>query len=473
MDSSDVCFLPAHEMLDMVRRREISATELLDCHLNQIAKVNSNINAIVTLDEEQAKATAQDIDKRLGAKNHVGILEGLPVAHKDLTVTKGLKTTFGSPIFKDFVPDQDALIVDRLKRSGAITIGKTNTPEFGAGSQTFNEVFGATRNPYNFEKTCGGSSGGAAAALSSGLVALADGSDLGGSLRNPASFCNVVGLRPSAGRVPTWPTPAAWFPLSVLGPMARTVADVAMMMSVIAGPDRRCPLSIMESPDIFRQRLERDFKGVKVAWSRSLGGLPVDDEVLSVVESAVLGMKDIGCIVEEVDPNLKEADEVFHVLRAWHMESTLGDLLSKHPDQFKDTLVWNIEQGKALSGADVARAERLRTRLFERFSRFMDTYEFIICPVTQVLPFDIEIPYVSEINGKTLSNYLEWMKSCFHISVTGHPALSVPAGFSSSGLPVGLQIIGRFRDDFGVLQFGHAFEQLNEFWKIRPEKLEV
>ena len=255
--------------------------------------------------------------------------------------------------------------------------------------------------------------------------------------------------------------------------MARTVADVAMMMSVIAGPDRRCPLSIMESPDIFRQRLERDFKGVKVAWSRSLGGLPVDDEVLSVVESAVLGMKDIGCIVEEVDPNLKEADEVFHVLRAWHMESTLGDLLSKHPDQFKDILVWNIEQGKALSGADVARAERLRTRLFERFSRFMDTYEFIICPVTQVLPFDINIPYVSEINGKTLSNYLEWMKSCFHISVTGHPALSVPAGFSSSGLPVGLQIIGRFRDDFGVLQFGHAFEQLNEFWKIRPEKLEV
>ncbi len=473
MDSSDVCFLPAHEMLDMVRRREISVSELLHCHLNQIAKVNSHINAIVTLDEGQARATAQDIDRRLGAKRHVGILEGLPVAHKDLTVTKGLRTTFGSPIFKDFVPDQDALIVDRLKRSGAITIGKTNTPEFGAGSQTFNEVFGATRNPYNLEKTCGGSSGGAAAALSSGLVALADGSDLGGSLRNPASFCNVVGLRPSAGRVPTWPTTAAWFPLSVLGPMARTVADVAMMMSVIAGSDRRCPLSITESPDIFRQRLERNFKGVKVAWSRSLGGLPVDDEVLNVVESAVLGMKDIGCVVEEVDPNLKEADEVFHVLRAWHMESTLGDLLSKHPDQFKDTLVWNIEQGKALSGADVARAERLRTRLFERFSRFMDTYEFIICPVTQVLPFDINIPYVSEINGKTLSNYLEWMKSCFHISVTGHPALSVPAGFSSSGLPVGLQIVGRFRDDFGVLQFGHAFEKLNEFWKIRPENLEV
>ena len=298
---------------------------------------------------------------------------------------------------------------------------------------------------------------------------LADGSDLGGSLRNPASFCNVVGLRPSTGLVPIWPNPSAWFPLSVLGPMARTVADVSLMLSAIAGPDRRCPLSMTENPNIFQQGLERDFGGVRVAWSKTLGGLPVDDEVLSVIEGAVHQLENTGCIIEEVDPDLAEADEVFHVLRAWHMESALGELLTAHPDQFKDTLVWNIEQGKTLTGPDVARAERLRTTMFERLDRFMGTYEFIICPVTQVLPFNVDLPYVSEINGNTLSNYLDWMKSCFRISATGHPALSVPAGFSSSGLPVGLQIVGRFRDDFGVLQFGHAFEQLSEFWKTRPK----
>ncbi|MDC1310963.1 amidase [Burkholderiales bacterium] len=469
MTSLDVCFLPAHKMLEMVSQGEISAVELLECHLEQIEKFNGKINAIVTLDEDRAKSTARLIDQRISKRDPLRILEALPIAHKDLTLTKGMKTTFGSPIFENFVPDQNALIVDRLQQSGAVTIGKTNTPEFGAGSQTFNNVFGATRNPYDLEKTCGGSSGGAAAALAAGLIPIADGSDLGGSLRNPASFCNVVGFRPSTGRVPVWPNPSAWFPLSVLGPMARTVTDVSLMLSAIAGPDRRCPLSIMENPSIFQERLARDFNGVRVAWSRTLGGLPVDDEVLKVIEGAVRGLEGLGCIVEEVDPDLKEADEVFHVLRAWHMESSLGDLLKKHPNQFKDTLVWNIEQGKALKGLDVARAERLRTALFDRLNRFMDTYEFIICPVTQVLPFDIDLPYVREINGNTLTNYLEWMKSCFRISVTGHPALSVPAGFSSSGLPVGLQIIGRFRDDFGVLQFGHAFEQLNEVWKTRPQ----
>ena len=469
MTSLDVCFLPAHRMLEMVSKREISAVELLDCHLAQIAKFNGKINAIVTLDEDRARSTARSIDQRISQNSPMRILEALPVAHKDLTVTKGMRTTFGSPIFENFVPDRNALIVDRLQDSGAVTIGKTNTPEFGAGSQTFNTVFGTTRNPYDLDKTCGGSSGGAAAALATGFIPIADGSDHGGSLRNPASFCNVVGLRPSTGRVPTWPNASAWYPLSVLGPMARTVTDISLMLSAIAGPDRRCPMSIMERSNIFQQGLVRDFNGVRIAWSRTLGGIPVDNEVLGVIEAAVRSLEDLGCIVDEIDPDLNEADEVFHVLRAWHMESTLGHLLKEHPSQLKDTVVWNIEQGKLLKGSDIARAERLRTALFERFSRFMDTYEFIICPVTQVLPFDVNLPYVKEINGNTLSNYLEWMKSCFRISVTGHPALSVPAGFSAGGLPVGLQIIGRFRDDFGVLQFGHAFEQLNEVWKTRPQ----
>jgi amidase len=462
-------FLPAHEMVELVSSRELSATELLEIHLARIEQVNSKINAIVTLDVDRARESSRSIDSRIARGESVRPLEGLPIAHKDLTMTKGLRTTFGSTLFENFVPDQDALIVTRLKDAGAVTIGKTNTPEFGAGSQTFNNVFGATVNPYDCSLTCGGSSGGAAAALATGMIPLADGSDLGGSLRNPAAFCNVVGLRPSTGRVPAWPTTSAWFPLSVLGPMARTVQDIALMMSVISGFDDRCPISISEPGSIFCQQLDRDFKGTRVAWSPTLGGLPVDQQVTDILVNARSYLEELGCIVEEVDPDLSGADEIFLTLRAWHMEATLGELLKRHPSSFKDTLAWNIGEGLKLSGPDLGRAERLRTSLFERLNRFMQTYEFIICPVTQVLPFDVTQPFVREINGIQLENYLEWMKSCFQISVTGHPALSVPAGFSSTGLPVGMQIVGRYRDDFGVMQLGHAYEQVTEFWKNRPD----
>ena len=465
----DLNFLPAHEMVELVSSRKLSATELLEIHLTRIEQVNSKINAIVTLDVDRARESARSIDSRIARGEFVRPLEGLPIAHKDLTLTKGLTTTFGSALFENFVPDQDALIVTRLKDAGAVTIGKTNTPEFGAGSQTFNNVFGATVNPYDCSLTCGGSSGGAAAALASGMIPLADGSDLGGSLRNPAAFCNVVGLRPSTGRVPAWPTTSAWFPLSVLGPMGRTVQDIALMMSVISGFDDRCPISISEPGSIFCEQLDRDFKGVRVAWSPTLGGLPVDQQVKDVLANARRYLEDLGCIVDEVDPDLSGADEIFLTLRAWHMETTLGELLKKHPSSFKDTLAWNIGEGLKLSGPDLGQAERLRTSLFERLNRFMQTYEFIICPVTQVLPFDVTQPFVREINGIQLENYLEWMKSCFQISVTGHPALSVPAGFSPTGLPVGMQIVGRYRDDFGVMQLGHAYEQATEFWKNRPD----
>ena len=468
MNTKDICFFPAHIMLDMIAKKEISALELLLAHIDRIETVNQKINAIVTLDLERAREIALAIDDRLSKNEPFRTLEALPIAHKDLVLTNGIRTTFGSPIYENLIPDQDSLIVTRLKEAGAVTLGKTNTPEFGAGSQTFNTIFGVTSNPYDLEKTCGGSSGGAAAAVAAGLIPIADGSDLGGSLRNPASFCNVVGLRPSTGRVPTWPSMSAWFPLSVLGPMARTVKDVALVMSSIAGPDNRCPISLQENPQIFKASLERDFQGVRVAWSKNLGGLPVASEVSKVLDSVVGKFTDVGCVVEEVDPDLNEADEIFHTLRAWHMESSFGELFKEHPDKFKDTLVWNIEQGQLLSGADVARAERLRTKLFERLSRFMSTYEFIISPVTQVLPFDKKLPYVTEINGEKLSNYLEWMKSCIRISATGHPALSLPAGFSDSGLPVGIQITGRYRRDFDVLQLGHAIEQITGYWKNKP-----
>ena len=461
----------------MIRERQVSALEVMQAHLDQIERTNPGVNAIVTLLPERALDSARELDARLAqgsaseALSHPstsGALCGLPVAHKDLVVTKGIRTTFGSPIFTDFVPEHDAIIVERLKAAGALTIGKTNTPEFGAGSQTFNTVFGPTRNPYNPDKTCGGSSGGAAAALASGMIPIADGSDLGGSLRNPASFCNVVGLRPSAGRVPIWPAPSAWFPLSVVGPMGRTVSDVALIMSAIAGPDPRSPISLEEPAAQFSRPLERDFKRVRIAWSRDLGGLQVEPEVTRVLEAHRKVFEELGCTVVDTHPDLTDADEIFQVMRAWNLELSYGELLETKREQMKDTVVWNLEKGAGLTGPQLGSAERKRTQLFHRMHEFMDHYDFLVAPVVQVLPFDVTQPYVTEINGEEMVTYIDWMKSCYWISVTGQPALSVPCGFSREGLPVGLQIIGRYRDDFGVLQLGHAFEQATGYWKQKP-----
>lgn len=452
----------------MIRAREISALETMQAHLAQIERVNPKVNAIVTLLPEQALAGARAVDAQLARGEDPGPLAGLPVAHKDLTVTKDVRTTFGSPIYKDFVPDVDAIIVERLKHGGAITVGKTNTPEFGAGSQTFNEVFGATLNPYDTTKTCGGSSGGAAVALACGMLPIADGSDLGGSLRNPASFCNVVGLRPSPGRVPNWPSFSAWFPLSVVGPMARTAADVALMLSAIAGPDAREPFSLDESGSRFAQALARDFGNVRIAWSPDLGGLPMEPEVAKVIGAQRAVFEDLGCKVEDASPDLSDADEIFQVMRAWNFELSHGELMKSKRAQMKDTVIWNIEEGAKLSGPQLAAAERKRTQLFHRVRRFMDNYDFLVAPVVQVLPFDVKQPYVNEINGEKLGTYIDWMKSCYWITVTGLPAASIPCGFSQSGLPVGIQIVGRFRDDFGVLQLGDAFERATGYWKQRP-----
>ncbi|HEY5930304.1 MAG TPA: amidase family protein, partial [Burkholderiales bacterium] len=375
---------------------------------------------------------------------------------------------FGSPIYKDFVPEVDAIIVERLKKAGAVSLGKTNTPEFGAGSQTFNKVFGATRNPYDLSKTCGGSSGGAAVALACGMVPIADGSDLGGSLRNPASFCNVVGLRPSSGRVPNWPGFSAWFSMTVVGPMARTTQDVALALSAIAGPDSRAPLSLQEPGQAFARPLQRSFKGARIAWSSDLGGLPLEPEVRRIVDAQRQVFVDLGCTVEDATPDLRDADEIFGVMRAWNMELSFGQMLKTRRDQMKDTVIWNIEEGARLTGPQVGAAEAKRTQLFQRMHDFMGKYDFLVAPVVQVLPFAVDVPYPTEINGTKLANYIEWMRSCYYITVTGAPALSVPCGFSAQGLPVGLQIAGRYHDDFGVLQMGHAFEQATGFWKQRP-----
>jgi len=304
-------------------------------------------------------------------------------------------------------------------------------------------VFGETLNPYDTTRTCGGSSGGAAAALACGMVPIADGSDMGGSLRNPASFCNVVGFRPSLGRVPSWPSQAAWSQLSTEGPMARTVRDVALMLGAISGPDPRSPLAISEpGRDLFRP-LERDFSGTRIAWSHDLGGLPVDPRVTAVLYGQRRVFEDIGCLVEDDEPDLTNADEVFKTLRAWHFELNYGELLEGHSSRMKETVVWNIEQGARLSGPEVGRAERWRTELYHRVRVFLEDHEFLVAPVSQVPPFDVKQRYVTEISGTQMETYIDWMKSCYYVTVTGLPAISVPCGFTPDGLPVGVQIVSR------------------------------
>jgi amidase len=468
MARSDICFLAATELARLLRAKELSAREVLATHLDQIERINPKVNAIVTLVAERALQDAAAADEALARGDDVGTLHGLPVAHKDMMLTKGIRTTFGSPIFRDFVPNEDALMVQRLRQAGAITIGKTNTPEFGAGSQTYNEVFGETLNPYDLTKTCGGSSGGAAGALACGMVPLADGSDMGGSLRNPASFCNVVGFRTSPGRVPVWPARDAWATLDVQGPMARTVQDVALMLSAIAGPDASCPIAIDEPGSVFARPLAREFSGVRVAWSSDLRGLPVDPAVTAVLESQRHVFESLGCHVEPAEPDFSDADEVFKALRAATFEMTLGGLLNDHRHQMKETVIWNIEEGQRLSGHDIGRAQAKRTALYQRVRAFMETYEFLVMPVSQVPPFPVDQRYVEQINGVQMETYIDWMKSCYYITAVGLPAISLPCGFTPDGLPVGVQIVGRHHDDFGVLQLAHAFEQATEVWKRRP-----
>jgi amidase len=467
MVDRSVCFMTARELAALLHAREISAVELLEAHLEQIARVNPLVNAIVTLVPERAQAAAQAADEATARGDTLGPLHGLPIAHKDMALTKGIRTTFGSPIFRDYVPEEDAIIVERLRGAGAITIGKTNTPEFGAGSQTYNEVFGETLNPYDVTKTCGGSSGGAAVALACGMMPIADGSDLGGSLRNPAGFCNVVGLRPSPGRVPSL-APTGWSPLGVTGPMARTVQDVALMLSAIAGPDARSPIAIEEPARRFAAPLDRDFRDVRIAWSRDLGGLPVDPRVTAVIDAQRAAFQALGCEIDDAELDFDGADEAFKVWRAWGIELVRGALLEQHRPAIKQTVIDEIERGRALTGPELGRADVLRTQLYHRVREFMATREFMVLPVSQVPPFPVEERYVTEINGVAMHSYIDWMKSCYYISVVGLPAISVPCGFTPEGLPVGVQIVGRHHDDLGVLQLAHAFEQATGCWRMRP-----
>jgi amidase len=451
----------ARAMAAAVRSREISARELLELHLTRIAERNPQLNAIVSLDEDRARAAATAADDLTASGGELGRLHGLPFAFKDTHDVGGWRTTYGSPLFADHVPEADELVVERIRAAGAVPIGKTNVPEFAAGSHTFNTVFGTTLNPVDPTRSAGGSSGGAACALRAGMVPLADGSDMGGSLRNPASFCGVVGLRPSLGRVPSWPNENFWETTSTSGPLARNVGDLALLLSVIAGPDPRVPTALGEPGTLFGDPRPAGLEGLRVALSPDLGGLlEVDHDVRRVVEEAGAALTRAGAHVEPSYPDLAEADDTFRTLRAWLFQAAFGELLAAHPDSFKPSLADNIRVGAGLTGADVARAYEQRTALAERMRLFFESCDVLVLPTSQVPPFPADQEFPRDIDGKPMATYLDWMRSAYVITVTGCPAISVPAGETPDGLPIGIQIVAPFGADRRLLEVAAAFEAL-------------
>ena len=468
MSDTDLCFKPATEIAQLLASRALSAVELLQAQLAQIERVNPAVNAIVTLTADAAMEAAKRADDASARGQSLGPLHGLTVGVKDLFLTRGVRTTFGSPIYAGQVPDSDHLIVEREKSAGAVMVGKTNTPEFGAGAQTFNEVFGVTRNPYELEKTCGGSSGGGAVALACGMVTLADGSDFGGSLRAPAAWCNIAGMRPSPGRVPVYPTRLPWNTLSVHGPMARTAADLALFLQGIAGPDSRSPISIEQPASIFAKDLNRDFKGVKVAWSRDLGYLPVDSDVAAVCDSQRQVLVDLGCEVVDVHPDFAGASDIFKTLRAAKFAIDRRDEIAQHRARIKQTVLDNAQAGFDLGGMDAYEAEERRATLWHRVREFMNDYEFMAWPVNPVPPFSADQETLTEIGGVKLDTYVDWGALRHVVSTVGLPSVSMPCGFTQRGLPTGLQFTGRHHADFDVLQLAHAYEGATGYWRQHP-----
>ena len=470
MSSHEIVFSPARVLARQLRTGQRSAREVMEAFLSRIEECNPRVNAICTLiPQDQALKLAEDADRILRRGDETGPLHGLPIAVKDLTDTRGIRTTLGSPIFEHNIPSKDSLLAQRLRQAGALIIGKTNTPEFGAGSHTFNPLFGVTRNPYNLDRTAGGSSGGAAAAVACGMLPVADGSDMGGSLRNPAAFCNIVGFRPSMGRVPHWPVQMGWQSrLGTDGPLARDVEDCALLLSVLAGPDDRDPLSLQEDGAQFLDGFRQDIRGRRIAWTPDLGLLPVERELAAVCESALPVLENCGFEVETAHPKLDGAMDVFKTLRAAWFAGMLGAQLAKNRHLMKDTIIGNIETGQQLNAMDITRADTVRTRLYARMLKFFKRYDFLVLPATQVQPFDCDIEWVREIEGQKLPDYIDWMSICCIISIFGLPAISVPAGFTDAGLPVGIQIVGPPRADAAVLGAAHHFEQATDFRNRRP-----
>ncbi|GAA0941691.1 amidase [Pseudonocardia zijingensis] len=450
--------LSAVELARLTRSGELGAAEVVQAHIAEIERLNPAVNAIVDLRPERALAAARELDRTFRSDAPHGPLYGLPVAHKDLVPAAGFRFTQGSPIFAERVADQDHLVVERMAAAGAITVGKTNVPEFGLGSQTFNDVYGVTRNPHALDRTAGGSSGGAAAALAARMLPLADGSDTGGSLRNPASFCGVVGFRPSPGRVPSWPDADPFGRLAVVGPMARTVDDLALLLSVLAGPDPRAGWSAPPAPQPYFPVPDAG-RPIRLAWSPDVDGrVVVAREVRAALEPVVAALEGQGWQVELATPDLGDAIEAFRVLRALKMQLSLAPVLAEHPGRLKSDAVWNIEEGGKLDGPTIARAERTAVRIFHEMREFFGTFDVLATPTCQVAPFGIGTRYPREIDGTPMRDYLEWMGVPAAITMTGCPAISLPAATTPDGLPVGIQLVGPHLREDRLLAVARAFE---------------
>jgi amidase len=462
----DLCFTPATELVRLYARRSVSPLDVMKAVLARIDRVNPALNAYCTVAARNALTAARTATVRRGTR---GPLHGVPVSVKDLTPTKGIRTTWGSKIYADHVPAEDALIVERLKTAGAIVVGKTNTPEFGAGANTFNAVFGVTRNPWNPALTCGGSTGGGAVALATGMGPLATGSDLGGSLRIPAAFCGVVGLRPSPGLVPAWPRDLAWDTYAVEGPMARTVADIALMLSAIAGPDPRSPISYAVDSRAFTAAVKRaNVKGVRIAWSPDLGITPVDAEVERVFTDATAVFRRLGARLERAHPDFEGVEDVVRVSRGARMAAVHAERVREWRSVMQENLVKNIDEGLALRAEDIGRAERRRSAIWHRVRAFFDRHDLIVTPTTAVPPFPVDTVFPTEINSKPMVSYVQWVMLTYAFTIVGLPAISIPCGFTRDGLPVGLQIIGPWRDEPGILSAAAAFERAQPWAHLRP-----
>ena len=469
---ADLCYADAGDLLRLLAAKKLSARELMAAHLARIAQANPKVNAIVAkLADDECLALAAQVDDARMRGAPLGPLAGLPWAFKDLEDAVGFPCTEGSPIYRDERPATDTLLVERLRRAGVVPIGKTNVPEFGMGSHTYNRVYGPTFNPYDPTKSAGGSSGGAGVALATGMLPLADGSDLGGSLRNPGNFNNVVGFRPSVGLVPLAPESMPFIGFTCKGPLGRSVADVALAMSVMSGPDARAPACLPSTPALFLGPLAREVKGTRVAWCPDLGGLPLEAEVRHVLESQRATLEGLGCVVEEAAPDLAHADEIFLTLRRWQTWTWLGPLLAAHRADVKPEAIAEAEAGSRITAADLAAAFKAHAELLERQRRFHERYDVIACAVNQVAPFDAALDWPKSVAGAPMTHYIEWMRSAYLITTTWQPAISVPAGFTPAGLPVGLQLVGRRLEDRRLLEFAHAFEQATRVGLRRPPTL--
>jgi len=458
MHDEELCYTPATELAAAIRARRLSPIEVTAVILARIEAVNPKVNAYCTVVAEAALAEARRAEAAVIQGQPLGPLHGVPISFKDLTPTAGIRTTFGSTIFEHHVPREDAVVVERARRAGAIILGKTNTPEFGCKGVTDNRIFGYTRNPWNLERIAGGSSGGAAAALAAGLGPLAEGSDLAGSIRIPASCCGVVGLKPSLGRVPCYPSPNGWTSFWGVGPMARTVRDVALLLSVMAGPDDRDPQSLPATGEDFVRAAEGGVRGLRAALSPDLGYAAVEPEVRQLCEAAAKTFATLGCVVEEAHPGFENPETLFLDLSAGLRAAAYGKYLAQWRDRMDPMLVKRIERAEGLTAVDYEKASYRRTALWQTVRKFFEQYDLLLTPTVAVLPFPIGISFPAEIAGRPVDSVLAWMPFTFPFSLTGQPAISVPCGWTTEGLPVGFQIVGRRFADTTVLRAAAAFE---------------